>query len=131
MSAIDPIGAAPETHSVRFMTLLTGASAAPLFWLGQVMLGYSVTAYACYPGDHPVLPSWASSLTDTMLMVDLVALAGCMAGAWISWHAWQRCGNAENRTRFLALWGMLSSLWFFFATGFNAIASLMVPPCFG
>jgi hypothetical protein len=31
--------------------------------------------------------------------------------------------------RFLALWGIFSSLWFLCAIIFNTIGSLTVPPC--
>ena len=46
----------PQKHSTRLIALLFGAAAAPIFWLGQLMLAYAVTAYACYPADHPVMP---------------------------------------------------------------------------
>jgi hypothetical protein len=37
--------------------------------------------------------------------------------------------TGEGRDRFLAMWGLLSSLWFFFAILFSTIASLTVTPC--
>lgn len=127
MSALDRTGPAPETRAPRFLWLLFGASAGPLFWLGQVMLGYGITAYACYPGDHPVNLASAGPLFAVLLACDAIALAGCATGAFVSWRAWRRGG--EGRNRFLALWGMMSSLWFFVAILFNVIASVMVPPC--
>lgn len=140
MSAVDPTGPAPETRSVRFLWLLFGASAAPLFWLGQLMLGYGVTATLCYPGDHPqVLPAWVP-LSAMLIGFDVVALLACAAGAAMSWHAWRRGKEGQgsftirlrrSRNHFLALWGLMSSLWFFFAILFNTIASVTVPPCVG
>lgn len=140
MSAVDTIGPAPETRAPRFLWLLLGASVAPLFWLGQVMLGYGVTAYICYPGDHPQGLTSAEPLSMLLIGCDAVALLACVGGAAISWRAWHR--RAENggaftartrvsRSRFLALWGLMSSLWFFFAIMFNVIASVTVPPCVG
>lgn len=136
---MDPIGAAPETRTVHFLTLLFGVAAAPIFWAGQLILGYAVTAYACYPGDHPVRPDFGSGLFSAMIVFDLVALATSAAGGLVSWRAWRvvrRDGGprhtlhtGEGRDRFLAMWGLLSSLWFFFAILFNAIASVMVTPC--
>ena len=138
---MDPTGAAPETRSVKFITLLLGACAAPIFWQGQLVLGYGITAYACYPGDHPVMPRLTGALVTALMIFNVVALAACAAGAFVSWRAWRTVREAgghrhtlhtgEGRDRFLAMWGMLSSLWFFFAILFNAIASLMVPPCLG
>jgi hypothetical protein len=142
MSMLDPTGPAPETRSVRFLWLLFGASVAPLFWLGQLMLGYGVTAYICYPGDHPEPLIQTRPLFMALVAFDAVALAACAAGAVVSWRIWQRGKDShserqftvhlgEGRIRFLALWGIMSSLWFFFAILFNTIASVTVPPCVG
>jgi len=127
--ALDTAGAAPETRSPRFLWLLFGCSAAPLFWLGQMILGYGVSAYTCYPGDHPLGPSAGSGLAGALLVFDLIALAGCAAGAWVSWRIWAQHSAKGGRNRFLALWGVMSSLWFFAGVLFNAIVSIMVTPC--
>jgi heme/copper-type cytochrome/quinol oxidase subunit 2 len=136
---MDPVGAAPETRSVHFLTLLFGAAAAPIFWVGQLMLGYAVTAYACYPGDHPVQVRYGSALLTTVIVFDIVALIVCAAGGLVSWRSWQAVRadrghrhtlhTGEGRDRFLAMWGLLSSLCFFFAILFNTIASVTVTPC--
>jgi hypothetical protein len=125
----DPIGPAPETRSVRFAWLLFGVGTAPLFWAGQVMLAYGVSAYVCYPADHPVAPADVDGLRLLLLLFDGIALAGCGAGALVSWRLWRQVKAGRNR--FLALWGVLSSLGFLAAVFFNVIASLMVPPCQG
>ena len=136
---LDPVGAAPETRSIKFLVLLFGACAAPVFWIGQVVLGYGLTAYACYPGDHPVRPAATGAIFSALMAFDAVALLATACGAWVSWQAWRyaREGTShrdvlhtgEGRDRFLAIWGLLSSLWFFFAILFNSIASILVPPC--
>ena len=123
----DPIGPAPETRDSRFLWLLFGACAAPLAWLGQMMLDYGVTAHACYPADHPVGMASTESLFTVLIISDLIALTLCAAGAWVSWSHWRH--GLQGRNRFLALWGLMSSVWFFAAILFNAIASVAVPPC--
>ncbi|MBW8707797.1 MAG: hypothetical protein JF627_00750 [Alphaproteobacteria bacterium] len=140
---LDPVGAAPETRSVKFLTLLFGACAAPIVWLGQVILGYGVTAYACFPGDHPQALTGSGPLFSALMVFNIVALIVCAAGGLVSWHAWRRSADdktrghrhvlhtGESRNRFLALWGIMSSLWFFAAILFNVIASVTVPPCLG
>jgi len=128
VTALDPAGPAPEVRQPRFLWLLFGCSAAPLAWLGHVMLAYGVTAHVCYPADHPVAAS-ANWLFALLIFVDLVSLALCLAGAWVSWRIWLLVRGGEGRNRFLALWGLMSSLWFFVAVLFNVIASLTVPPC--
>jgi len=130
MTALDPVGPAPEARQPRFLWLLFGCVAPPLAWLGQVMLAYGVTAYVCYPADHPVSVS-TSGLFVLLIAFDLASLAFSLAGAWVSWRIWTRVRGGEGRNRFLALWGLMSSLWFFVAILFNVIASLVVPPCPG
>ena len=133
---IDPVGAAPETHSVHFLALLFGACAAPIFWTGQLLLGYIVSADACYPGDHPVMLPAAAPLFSALMAFDAIAILASIAGGVVSWRSWQRLRSLrrplpheEGRDRFLAIWGLFSSLWFFFAILFNTIASITVPPC--
>src|SRR6185437_4889592 len=86
--AMDPVGAAPETHNVRFLTLLFGAIAAPIFWTGQLILGYVITAHACYPGDQPVQVRFGGALFSTMLAFDSVALTACAASGLVSLRCW-------------------------------------------
>jgi len=133
---VDPVGAAPETRTVHFLALLFGATAAPIFWVGQLCLGYVVTADACYPGDHPVSLFETGPLFAALMVFDAVALLAALVGGIVSWRAWQRLRGLphsshfeEGRDRFLAIWGLFSSLWFFFAILFNTIASIMVTPC--
>ena len=135
-TALDPVGPAPETRSVKFITLLFGASAAPLFWLGQLMLGYGFTAYVCYPGDHPTAITFGPALGGTLIVFDVIAVLAAIAGGGVSFWCWsqvqRRAGSfsiSAGRVRFLALWGIFSSLWFFCAIVFNVIGSLTVPPC--
>ena len=127
MTALDPTGPAPETREPRFLWLLFGACAAPLAWLGHVMLAYGITAQFCYPADHPVRLASAGPLFAGLILFDIVAVALCSAGAAVSWRLWKRVRSGRNR--FLALWGLMSSLWFFAAILFNVVASLMVSPC--
>jgi hypothetical protein len=135
---LDKIGAAPESRSAGFWLLLFGASAAPIFWLGQVMLGYAVTAYACYPGDHPAPLASGSVLGGILAAFDIVAAIAAASGGVVALWCWRRVQHKREeghfdigagRARFLALWGIFSSLWFFCAILFNTIASLTVPPC--
>lgn len=130
---------APGRARIGFLVLLFGASAAPLFWLGQLMLGYWVTSRACYGVDHPTMIAPDSGLRLLLIVFDAVAFAAVAAGAAASWWSWQRAQNQANgsreratrhgRTRFLAIWGLFSSLWFFGAVLFNTISSIAVPLC--
>jgi MFS family permease len=127
--ALDTAGPAPETREPRFLWLLFGCCAAPLFWLGQMMLAYGVSAYVCYPADHPVMLAKTEPLFAALLLFDALAMGLCLAGGLVSWRALQ--GRNVARNRFLALAGLMSSLWFAAAVLFNIVASLMVPSCQG
>lgn len=101
----------------QFRALMFACCAAPLFWLGQVMLGYWTSAeQPCFGG-----------LRTTLIAFDAVAIVAALAGLAVAFAC--RAGASEPRPRFMALWGIFSSLCFLAAILFNVLASLMVPLC--
>jgi hypothetical protein len=125
-------GAAPVVHRTpaRFAALMFGACAAPIFWLGQMMLGYWVSAAACYGGDHPTTIASGTALRSALIVFDAVAIVAALAGGIVAFICWRRVGSLdEGRARFMAIWGILSSLWFLGAIVFGTIASVTVPLC--
>ena len=131
----------PQRHRVSLATLLFGACTAPLFWLGQLMLGYAVSAFACYPGDHPQVLVATGPLRAALLAFDMVAIAATVAGGVVALWCLRQVRHekgaskeaamaiGEGRSRFMALWGVMSSMGFFCAILFGAIASISVPLC--
>ena len=132
----------PQRHRVSLATLLFGACAAPIFWLGQMMLGYAVSGLRLL--SRPTIPRCIAAggpLRAALLAFDTVAIAAAVAGGvvalWCCGKFVMETGGSnaaameigEGRARFLALWGIMSSLWFFCAILFNAIASVTVPLC--
>ena len=120
----------------RFWMGLFGACAAPIFWLGQLILSYWVTAVACYGSDHPTPLTETGAIRSTLVTFDVVAVLACAAGVVLSYtvvRSMARDGNADSqvggRIRFLGIWGLLSSLCFFIGIVFNTITSLGVPLC--
>ncbi|HEX4159737.1 MAG TPA: hypothetical protein VHY79_14820 [Rhizomicrobium sp.] len=120
--------------------LLFGAAAAPIFWLGQLMLSYLVSALACYGSDHPTTISSDAILRSTLYAFDAVAIAAAIAGGIVALLCWRAVRDHEtdsrttaqtriSRMRFLAMWGMMSSLWFLGAIVFNVIGSATVRLC--
>ncbi|HEX4534644.1 MAG TPA: hypothetical protein VH000_10465 [Rhizomicrobium sp.] len=132
---------APYRARISFWALMFGCCAAPIFWLGQVMLAYWITAAACYGSDRPTVTHAPGLLTGMLIALDVIAIAAALAGAFVAWRGWritkdeagggraQALHTGEGRTRFLALWGLFSSLCFAIAIVFNVIASLTVPLC--
>jgi len=131
---------APHRHRASFWTLLFGATAAPLFWLGQLILGFLVTADACFGGDHPTRAA-SPPLHTALFAFDGIAVAASVAGGIVAYASWrtlygeQQGGHevaletGEERARFLALWGILSSAIFLTAILFTTIATVGVPLC--
>lgn len=132
---------APLRHKVSFWALMFGCCAAPIFWLGQLILGYWVSAQVCYGSDHPTVTASPGTLHTTLIVFDAVAIVVAILGgivSLISWNATQeeKSGGAhfalhtgEGRARFMALWGIMSSLWFLGAIVFSTLGSTMVPLC--
>ena len=129
----------PSPHRARagLSAQLFGAATAPLFWIGQLVLSSTLTNMVCRAGSSG--PHGA--LHASLLCFDALAIAAAIAGGLVAHRCWNATHHeasggstraleaGEGRSRFLALWGLLASLWFLFAIVFNTIASLMVPPC--
>jgi hypothetical protein len=132
---------APQRGKVSFWTLMFGCCAAPIFWIGQLTLGYWASAEVCYGGDQPTVTEMPGTLHVALIVFDVTAIVAALAGGIVSVGAWratqdEKKGGArhalhvgEGRSRFMALWGIMSSLWFLGAIVFNTIGSLMVPLC--
>lgn len=131
----------PHRDRVSFWALIFGACAAPIFWLGQMMLGYGVSAIVCYGSDHPTTIASGAALRTALIAFDAVAIVAALAGGAVSYFCWRAVRNekeggqrhaldvGDGRARFMALWGIMASLWFFSAIVFSTIASVAVPLC--
>jgi hypothetical protein len=134
---------APRREHAGFASLLFGLFGAPIAWSVHEMVSYGMASHACYPGAAPrttALPQghwiWAA-----LLAVNLIAIGVAAAAAVTSYRSWaatrrESAGNAphllevgEGRTRFLALWGVLTSAGFVLAIALDIIALLVVPLC--
>lgn len=125
--------------------LFLGLLAGPVVWGLQLVANYSIASHACYPGDKPHLGSLMSGHTvwTAVLIVNLVAVALAIAGAALSFQRWREsraeaAGSAthaveagEGRSRFLALWGVMTGCGFLLAILFNTLAIFLVPQCSG
>jgi uncharacterized membrane protein YeiB len=132
---------APHRHRVSFIALMFGMIAAPIFWLGQLMLGYGVSAVVCYGSDHPTTIMSATALRSALILFDAIAIIAAISGGIVSCMSWRAVRDekeggqrqaleiGDGRARFMALWGIMSSLWFFIAIIFSTIASVTVPLC--
>ena len=137
-SAVRPT---PRRGRVSLTLVLVGASAAPLLWLAQMLLSYGISADVCEGLPWTTAVFTRPALKVTLLAFDAIAGCGAIGGGLLSYRSWRRAGGAgsggprdavdpgKDGMRFLAQWGMLSSLWFLSAIVFNTIASIMIAPC--
>lgn len=132
---------APHRHRVEFWVLLFGAAASPLMWMGHLWLSYGLSSRTCFPADMADAGVSVGGLRGALLVFDAGAIVVSLIALVVSYRSWRatraeahgRIEHAveigEGRTRFLAIWGMISSLMFLGAILFAAIASIMVPLC--
>ncbi|HVV64984.1 MAG TPA: hypothetical protein VHC42_05915 [Rhizomicrobium sp.] len=131
-----PVGLAP---------LFFGMIAAPILWIGHLWLSYAISSELCFPGPEPLSlrldPSVAGTLRPLLIAFDAAALVIAAAGGIVAWRCWTASrgegrdwitdafGIGVGRSRFMSVWGMLSSAIFFGALVFATIASLATPLC--
>jgi hypothetical protein len=119
----------PVPRRLNFWVLMFGCCAAPIFWLGQLILAYWVSAQTCYGSDHPTTTDVSGAIFSLLIAFDAIAIAAALAGAIVSLMSWRAAGEGETRSRFMAIWGIFSSLCFLSAIVFETIASVTVPIC--
>ena len=134
---------APHRHRASLGLLALGLVAAPLAWGGQLVINYALASHVCFPGDNPlrsVISGWGAVWT-VLLVVELIAIAIALGGAAAAVRSWQATrtessGDAEDmmeagrgRTRFLSIWGLMTSLGFFGAIAFSLVGLFAVPLC--
>jgi hypothetical protein len=134
---------APHRDMVPATALFLGLFAGPLVWGLQLIINFAVAAHACYPGDTPFIGTPRHSIWAITLFINLLAAALALAGSALSYRHWRATRNehhgsaghaleaGEGRTRFLALWGVMTGCGFLLAILFNTLAFFMVPQCLG
>jgi len=134
---------APHGHAVARRVLFGALLAGPVAWTAQLTISYGLSSYACFPRAHPLasaLPGWGW-VWPAALAINIAALAVAVAAIVVSFRSWQRASeeapgghlqlieSGEGRTRFLAVWGIWSGVWFAVGILFNTIGVLWVPLC--
>lgn len=120
---------APRRHPAGLAAQLFGLAAGPSAWIAQLVLGYGLSAYACYPGDTPRRDLPPSSEHGLLLGINLACLVLSAAGFAVSFSAWRRGETGDGRSRFLILCGLLSTAMFSLAILFNTPSALALRLC--
>lgn len=120
----------PRSRPVSTPAQLFGVAAGPTAWIAQLVAGYGLSSYACYPGDAPLQTPPAGGEHALLLAINLAGLALAAAGFAASWLGWRRAGEAETgRARFLAACGLLASAAFAIAILFDTPSALALGLC--
>ncbi len=128
----------------RFLWLVLAIGLPPLLWNLQLLVLSAFANYACFPGDTPLSGPAESMGWVTMLewLVSIAAIVIAISCGFVSLRYWQLATNQIrahegdgfarwhlDRLCFMALGGILSSGGFLVAILFQAIVTIMVPPC--
>ncbi|HEY7900324.1 MAG TPA: hypothetical protein VIC25_03975 [Caulobacteraceae bacterium] len=130
MNAAAPMAAV----SRRICLLILALAAGPAAWIGQLVIGYGISSYACFPATAPAQisppPGWSGEVAG-LLALNLACLILSLLGAALAFRLWRRpgAGPAAGRTRFLAGCGLFSGLGFALAILFDTVPILGVPAC--
>ncbi|HEX6860759.1 MAG TPA: hypothetical protein VF138_11250 [Caulobacteraceae bacterium] len=136
---------APHRQQVSGWKQGVGVYAAPAAWGLQFLIGYSLAAYACHPGrmalaDVPEGWEWTRLFA---LVVNIVAAGVALWAGLVALSVWRATRRekderstrvleaGEGRTRFLGVWGMLTSFGFLIAIIFDTVMILGAPACRG
>lgn len=117
---------AAERSEGGLLPLFFGILGPPVIWAMRIATSYVLVPYAC---------AWG--MTVMLHLVTLVALvASAVAGA-VAWRQWRATGKGTEvdlggtttRTRFLALFGILSSALFILVMMAEGLANFFLDPC--
>lgn len=125
--------------TVGLGALIFGVVAAPVAWWLALSSLFAVASHACFPGSVPlVAPAW--NPLWVLAAIAVIALVVCALAGLVSYRSWRvtyghgRGGEGlvhfgEGRTRFLAMWGALTSLLFAILMIVSLIPLVVVPLC--
>jgi hypothetical protein len=123
-----------ETAEQRFsepsglIALWFGVLAGPAAWKLQLVLNYTLVPYACWQ-DMAFLNHVASLVTFLLSLL----------GGWVSWRSWEATGRGFDlelggpvgRSRFMAISGLIFSVYFAIVILGQWIPNLLLSPCDG
>jgi hypothetical protein len=119
----------PRREQASLIAQLFGVAAGPSAWIAQLVIGYGVSSYVCYPGDTPRRDLPGSGEHGLLLAINLACLAVALAGFAVSFTARRRLPAGDGRGRFLATCGLLSAATFSIAILFDTPSALALRLC--
>ena len=131
----------PQRGAVSLGPLWFGIWGAPVAWLSLELVSYVLTTAICNADSHTTTQAHADMVWHYLLPVSLVAGIFALVAAGVAVDNWRKTrhemsGSAhyllevgEGRTRFLAMFGVLTSGGFLIAFIFSAAMLFLIPLC--
>jgi hypothetical protein len=138
---------APERNRAGLATLFFGLLAGPIAWAARLLFNYGIATHSCFPGSTPMIGAARQWVRITFISIDAAAIVIAGSAALVSYRAWNRKRRTvsgdieapeqaweliqigEGRTRFLAIWGMMTGVGFALALVFDLMSPWVVPLC--
>lgn len=127
MSGSFAIHPPPRGHAVSSGALWFGLFGAPAAWSLQLMANYALTAHGCFPAFAPRAAPTFGGLWMVVLLISVAAFGLAIAAGAIAWRSWRT--PSTERTRFMALAGMLLSGLFLIGVVMAGIPLFLIPAC--
>ena len=122
---------------------LFGLAVGPAAWIGQLVIGYGLSSYSCFPGDAPRSAPPPVAEHGLLLAVNLACVALALSGLLVSLAGLRRhrgdktqdrattnaAATPWGRSRFLAMCGVLSASAFAIAILFDTPSTLALRLC--
>lgn len=131
----------PLRGKVALGSLWFGILAAPMAWISLELLSYILTTSLCDTNNQSALSKHSLKVWYYLLPFSLVAGIISISAIVVAMHNWkktrhEKSGSAhqlmevgEGRTRFLAMFGLLTTVGFIVALLFSSITLFLMPLC--
>lgn len=144
-SATRPSHPSPHRDRTPLWRQFFGLFTAPVAWFLQFNIAYGLTSYACYPDGVALghfAPGWAwtrvAAIVVTLVAAGLAIWSSLVAlGVWRAARGEKKGDSShlieagEGRTRYLGVWGTLTSFGFLAVILFDLVMAFGASACRG
>ena len=128
----DTIEVRPEGRPVSLLPLWWGIAGPPVLWAAQLLISYSAEELACSAGSSSS-DVWGLSVNAIGVITTIVALAGTLSCGLVARRARLTLNagpaGAVERSRFMALIGEFSAVYFAIVILLTVVGPIGIPSC--
>ncbi|MGZ5622073.1 MAG: hypothetical protein ACXWFG_14535, partial [Methylobacter sp.] len=140
-ASTDPVHPSPQREEISPTSLWFGILGAPLAWMSLELVFYVLTTAICDADAPSTIVAHTDAVWRSLLPINLLAALVALFAAGVAVYNWRKVrhemsGSAhhllevgEGRTRFLAMFGLLTSIGFLVGLIFMAVTLFLVPLC--